>query len=498
MKKRLIESTVTAQLRALKKVNKKDELPLALFIFRRDLRLFDNTALLACAKSYKVAPIFIFTPEQLLKNPFKSSNAVEFMVESLEDLKGQIESEGGKFFTFFGEVEEVLTRLIRENEVKAVYFNRDYTPYAVARDAKIAELCIKSGVACESFDDALLMEDLSLRTGTGSVYTVFTPFGNRLAALPKRKVNFESVENWGELAGPKPLDDFRARLLEQEVFTENPNLAVRGGRAVGVGLLNRACKELSNYAKSRDVLGKSGTTQLSAHNKFGTLSIREIYFALAGAFGAQHDLIKQLYWRDFYYYLAAHKPEVLDGVPIPSKLRYSEINWRNDPKEFDRWCRGETGFPVVDAGIRQLNSTGFMHNRARMIVAMFLTKDLQIDWRWGEKHFAQKLVDYDRAQNAGGWAWCAGTGTDGSPFLRIFNPWLQQQKFDPDCVYIKRWVKELAGVSPADIHNWPEACSKYPGTYFCPMVDHSQAKIKALEAYGESKGGKKPYKDSDE
>lgn len=267
---------------------------------------------------------------------------------------------------------------------------------------------------------------------------------------------------------------------------------------MGVELLTRACKELSNYSKTRDALAQQGTSQLSAHNKFGTLSVREVYFALAAAFGAQHDLIKQLYWRDFYYYLTAHKPEVLEGVPIPSKIRYSDIHWRNDEAEFERWCRGETGFPVVDAGIRQLNSTGFMHNRARMIVAMFLTKDLQVDWRWGEAHFARKLVDYDRAQNAGGWAWCAGTGTDGSPFLRIFNPWLQQKKFDPTCAYIKRWVPELEGVDAEDIHNWPEAHKKHKKIYFPPMVDHNKAKIKALEAYGESKNTKKTEKDSEE
>jgi len=222
------------------------------------------------------------------------------------------------------------------------------------------------------------------------------------------------------------------------------------------------------YAATKDIPALS-TSNLSAHLKFGTLSIRETYHAIKKILGPTHLLLRQLYWRDFFTHVAYYSPFVF-GHAFHEK--YDQLIWEHDDKKFQRWCTGTTGFPIVDAGMRQLTTTGFMHNRVRMIAASFLTKDLHIDWRWGEKFFAQQLIDYDPAVNNGNWQWCASTGCDAQPYFRIFNPWLQQKKFDTECIYIKRWIPELKKVAPATIHTW--YANKLPSNYPKPMVDHTQ------------------------
>ena len=213
--------------------------------------------------------------------------------------------------------------------------------------------------------------------------------------------------------------------------------------------------------------------------------MRELYWFLRETLGAGHELIKQLYWRDFFYYLCFHFPDLYKGTPVPSKMRYNNIRWENDDSKFARWAIGNTGFPLVDAGMREMNATGYMHNRARMVVAMFLTKDLLIDWRKGEAYFSTKLIDIDRAQNVGNWIWAAGTGPDGSPWLRIFNPWTQLQKFDPDCVYVKRWLPELRDVPVKAVLNWNKEWANHKDCGYCePMVDHDVQKVLAIAGYG--------------
>lgn len=306
-------------------------------------------------------------------------------------------------------------------------------------------------------------------------YTVFTPF----------------YKNASQLHVAAPQQNQYSNYYQQEIsFTDkqtlaslsrkhNPNLLVKGGRKEALALLKQA-KTLENYAESRDIPAVNGTTKLSAHNKFGTLSIRELYSEIVKQFSQTHTLIKELYWRDFFTQITFYFPHVLGNA---FHEKYNRISWANNEKYFRAWCEGRTGFPIVDAGMRELNTTGYMHNRVRMITASFLVKDLHIDWRLGEKYFAQKLVDYDPAVNNGNWQWAASTGCDAQPYFRIFNPWLQQQKFDPECLYIKRWLVELSHCNPRDIH----ALEKHSGTslanYPSAIIDHRIESQKAKLLY---------------
>ena len=262
----------------------------------------------------------------------------------------------------------------------------------------------------------------------------------------------------------------------------NDEIFARGGRKNAQKVLNRLA-DFNDYDTDRDIPAKEATTGLSAHNKFGTVSIREVYHAVTDALGSSHTIIRELYWRDFFSHVAFHFPHIF-GHAFHKK--YEQLEWENSRKKFKVWCDGKTGFPIVDAGMRQLNVTGFMHNRVRMIVASFLVKDLHIDWRWGEKYFAQNLVDYDPAVNNGNWQWAASTGCDAQPYFRIFNPWIQGKKFDLDCIYIKKWVPELRKYSAKDIHRLEKggALDGYPEA----IVDHSEAKQVAEDMFIEASG----------
>ena len=263
----------------------------------------------------------------------------------------------------------------------------------------------------------------------------------------------------------------------------------QGGRKEALRIMQQV--DLKEYAKSRDIPMKSATSKMSAHLKFGCVSIREFYWFIRQSTSKSHELIRQLYWKDFYANIAYSFPHVLEGmVKSKNKPFYdSALVWEDTPNDrFSKWCAGNTGFPIVDAGMREMNATGFMHNRLRMITASFLIKDLHMDWRLGEKYFATQLTDYDPCSNNGGWQWCAGTGTDSQPYYRVLNPWLQAKRFDPDCAYIKLWVPELASVPAPDIIKWNESYGKYQNrTYPCPMLDHSEAKNKTMKAYYDSK-----------
>jgi deoxyribodipyrimidine photo-lyase len=279
----------------------------------------------------------------------------------------------------------------------------------------------------------------------------------------------------GKVSGAK-----KQKTIFHEVLTERSGvLALRGGRTEGLKRL-RLIDGMTSYKADRDIPALGATTMLSAHHKFGTISIRETYWRAAEAFGVSCHLISELYWRDFFTHIAWHFPHVFKGAFRPE---YNALEWNRSKKDFQRWCEGKTGFPIVDAGMRQMNETGYMHNRVRMIVASFLVKDLHINWQRGEKYFAQKLLDYDPAVNNGNWQWAASTGCDAQPYFRIFNPWLQQKKFDPDAEYIKRWVPELKNVSVKDIHQGykPNLFSdvKYPE----PMVDHAAERQETLKRF---------------
>ena len=343
------------------------------------------------------------------------------------------------------------------------------------RDKGIAMACQRHNIAFHCHADALLHEPEQVLKDDGKPYVIFTHAFKRARQLPvasPRKNNFENYYHQ-----PIQLAD---DTLPQK-FTTNTNtlLAVKGGRQEGRALLKRSLS-LTNYTDLRNFPAVRGTTMLSAHNKFGTLSIREVYQTIARELGEQHTLITELYWRDFFTHIAFHFPHIFSGA---FHQKYDSLDWDNNKKHFQAWCKGETGFPIVDAGMRELNTTGYMHNRVRMITASFLVKDLHIDWRWGEKYFAQQLVDYDPAVNNGNWQWSASTGCDAQPYFRIFNPWLQQKKFDANCDYIKKWLPELITCPIKAIHHPQKMAVFTPNNYFHPLVDHAAETCKTQRMY---------------
>ena len=446
----------------------------SLFIFRRDLRLEDNTGLIfALQSSELVIPAFIFTPEQIDTNPFRSDHCLKFMIESLEDLETQLEKKGGKLFYFKGKPEEIVSECKRKLNIEAVIVNRDYTPYSLQRDKKLEKTCKRDHLSFYSFDDALLHPPEDTLKKDGKPYSIFTPYFRNaskktvLPPLSNRKTNYyhQSIS----FAKDKvPVPKFKI---------EN---GVQGGRTEALKILKKIAS-FKKYGHLRDFPAEEYSTHLSPYLKFTVCSPREVYAEICRHLSPHHELIRSLYWRDFFTSIAFFFPHVFKGA---FHAKFDKIKWSYDKKAYQRWCEGLTGFPIVDAGMREMRETGFMHNRVRMIAASFLIKDLHIDWRWGEKYFAQTLVDYDPAVNNGNWQWVASTGCDAQPYFRIFNPWNQQKKFDPECAYIKKWVPELTKFSPKAIHAWQEEkfrenCKDYPA----PMVDHEKASKEILKAY---------------
>ena len=439
-----------------------------LFIFRRDLRLEDNTGLLFALKQAKeVIPCFIFTPEQIDRNPYRSDFCLQFMMESLEDLNDSLKKRGSRLHLFFDHPETIVAQCAKS--VDAVVVNQDYTPYSLARDEKIKRVCLKEGMDFHSFEDALLHPMAETLKGDENPYTIFTPYFRNASRL---EVNQPAANKHRNFACIRMKFEEKESLLER-ILPKRFEL-MRGGRRA-------ALKVLKNLGKFKDYPAEEATTHLSAHLKFTTCSVREAYYAIKEQLGIGSGLIRALYWRDFFTSIAWHFPEVFQGA---FHSKFNKLSWNNDKKLFKLWCEGKTGFPIVDAGMRQMNATGFMHNRVRMITASFLVKDLHVDWRWGEKYFAKTLIDYDPAVNNGNWQWVASTGCDAQPYFRVFNPWSQQEKFDPECIYIKKWVPELRDLSSESIHHWYEEehwleCPHYPS----PIADHAKESKITLGRY---------------
>lgn len=449
--------------------------PLALHIFRRDLRLNDNTALLeALQTSHAVIPCFIFDKRQIENNHYKSDDAIQFMVHSLKELNAELNKKNGKLYFFYGIAEDIVLDLLKTIDIKAIFINRDYTPFSKNRDAAIEKICRDFNIDFYAYADALLHEPEEILKPDQKPYTIFTHFLKKALPIPVKSPQSNSYENY--YRAPIQIED--THIIEKLSQINNPNIIVKGGRIEGLSLLNKV-KKLDHYQEIRNIPSLNGTTHLSAHNKFGTISIREFYEVVLKNFGKNHSLINEIIWRDFFTHIAFHFPHVFKES---FHEKYKNINWSKNEKHFLAWCEGRTGFPIVDAGMRELNTTGYMHNRVRMIVASFLTKDLHIDWRLGEEYFAQKLVDYDPAVNNGNWQWAASTGCDAQPYFRIFNPWLQQQKFDPDCVYIKRWIPALNDVPPATIHQLDKMKESIKN-YSSPIINHAIESQKAKMMY---------------
>ncbi len=442
-----------------------------LFIFRRDLRQIDNIGLMEMSKKCKkLYGIFILTPEQITTNAYKSSRAINFMIESLMEIDN--------LTIFYGDNIKIIESIIKHANIDIVGTNRDFTPYAQKRDAELLKLCEKNKVVCNLYDDYYLLQMGSITTDGGKPYQKYTPFYNKFAkelkkiAPPSHKqINIIRLDATGIGGVVKNVEKYMtdAKILGGESI-------IHGGRSNAIKQLTASLKTQSNYNKTRNDLTYT-TSMLSAYIKFGCISIREVYDKTHG----NRDFVKQLIWREFYANIMYSFPHVIGN---PLKDAYGRIKWDDDAKYFTAWKDGKTGYPVVDAGMRQLNTTGFMHNRARLITASFLVKVLLIDWQKGERYFAQRLIDYDPSANNGNWQWVAGSGADSQPYFRIFNPWLQTENYDPEVVYIKKYIPELAEVPAKDILKWYDTHSKYPQIkYPSPIVDYTTRKEYVLKKY---------------
>lgn len=446
----------------------------SLFIFRRDLRIDDNTGLYAATQQSKqVIPCFIIDPVQVKKiNPYRSLNAIQFMRQALHSLQSQFAQRNGHLYVFFGPSNNVIPSLIQDLSIDAVFVNRDYTPFSIHRDETIQKICLHNHIKFHQYNDVLLNEPEDIKTGNNTPYSIFTPFFNKARLHPVAPINLIKTSNWYSKPIKNSLKSF------DHVFEDyqNNKLHVAGTHKAAQHILANI-NSFDDYAKTHDIPSLA-TTNLSPYIKFGLVSIRQVYHTIYTKLG-YNPLIRQLYWRDFFVHIAYFSPFVF-GQPFQQK--YADLPWENNQEKFVTWQHGLTGFPIIDAGMRQLRDTGYMHNRVRLLTASFLVKDLHIDWRWGEQYFAQQLVDYDPAVNNGNWQWIASTGTDSQPYFRIFNPWIQQKKFDPACLYIKKWIPELANLSSAKIHNLNKKTDVNPKNYPVPILDHTieSAKTKLL------------------
>jgi deoxyribodipyrimidine photo-lyase len=421
-----------------------------IFWFRRDLRLFDNTGLhYAQQDGIPVIPLFIFDTNILNDLPNKQDARVEFIHSELKDMNEKLNKIGSSMLVKHGKPDEVYRALIDEFDINAVYTNRDYEQYAKDRDEDISNICEHHGIGFYDFKDHVIFEKEEVLNGSNEPYKVFTPYKNK----------------WLEKLASGFIHPYKVK-MDKEYFYQNkfklPALGEIGFEETEIDIPKKKYKEdiIETYDKTRNFPAKNGTSRLGIHLRFGTISIRE---AVSRAQNLNDTWLNELIWRDFYSMILANFPHVENGS---FKKEYDNIPWNNNEEQFKKWCEGKTGYPIVDAGMRELNNTGYMHNRVRMIVASFLTKHLLIDWRWGEAYFAEKLLDYELASNNGGWQWAAGSGTDAQPYFRIFNPYSQTDKFDKDKKYIKKWVPEFG-------------TDKYPE----PIVDHKEARERALDTY---------------
>jgi deoxyribodipyrimidine photo-lyase len=444
-----------------------------LFIFRRDLRIDDNNGLInAINDSKEVYPCFIFDKRQINDNEYFTHKGFNFMLTALNRLNNLLNN---KLNIYYGIAHEVIEEIILKEKIEAVYVNRDYTPFSIKRDEEIKKNCEKNNVLFKQFNDLLLNEPEDCLKADNTPYTIFTPFYKNASKFEiKKPLKFEK-NNFNKIFTLKTSKKFNNFIKENNYEIKYKSLLDEAEKNIS------KIDDFSDYDLTRNYPSLDSTTKFSVHLKFGTFSVREIFYKIQDNLFIGHPLIRQLYWRDFFHHIAFHFPHVFKGS---FKKEYDKIKWEDDEFKFKAWKDGKTGFPIVDAGMRELNETGYMHNRVRMITASFLVKDLNIDWRKGEKYFAQKLIDYDPSLNNGNWQWSASTGCDAQPYFRIFNPWLQQKKFDFNCKYIKQWVVELKNVDKEIIHNLFELeLINYPK----PIVDHKEVSKKSIDLFKQVK-----------
>jgi len=467
----------------------------ALVWFRRDLRDHDHAALArALDEGGPVYAAFVFDREILdaLRSP--ADRRVEFIHGSVAALDARLRARGGGLIVAHERARDAIPRLARELRVAAVHANRDYEPSARDRDAAVEASLAEAGIAFRSHKDQVIFERDEIVTRAGTPFSVFTPYRNAwLAKLAPAHVTPHDANDSAPLAPPPAALDTGLPSLDALGFraTGLPALGVRSGMDGARALFADFSRRIDGYHLARDFPARKGPSYLSVHLRFGTIAIRELV-ALAHARSLLPDgagaatWLSELVWREFYASILASFPHVLRGA---FRREYDRVRWDDDPRGFRAWCEGRTGYPLVDAGMRQLRETGWMHNRARMVVASFLTKDLLVDWRRGERFFLQRLVDGDPASNDGGWQWAASTGTDAQPYFRVFNPVAQGLRFDPDGTYVRRHVPELARLAGAAAHEpWksPALARDYPA----PIVDHAERREEALARYREVRSGR--------
>jgi deoxyribodipyrimidine photo-lyase len=459
--------------------------------FRRDLRITDNTALnAACASGAEVIPAYVASDWQG-QHRWTGPIRQEFLCGCLRSLDGNLRTVGGRLIVRQGRADDELGRLIRETGAAALYFNRDPDPFGKRMEERLRRVCGDLGVAVHGFKDHFLHESSEVRTGGGGPFRVYTPFGRVWRALPKVlpgpvAANLATPAEVGSLELPA--------LATWGLASSGADLPEPGERAARERLRRAIEGPLRAYSESRDTPHGQTTSRLGQDLRFGLLSIREVHArSLAAREGAGtkgvrdsfDKFIGELGWREFYASVLAEWPEVLD---LEFNPQWRGLPWGEADERFDRWARGETGFPIVDAGMRELLATGFMHNRVRMIVAMFLTKDLQVDWRHGESWFMRHLVDGEIGSNNGGWQWSAGTGADAAPYFRIQNPWTQTKRYDPDGTYIKRWVPELQKIPGPVLATEPSPGMRIAPGYPLPMVRHAEERDRILGIFAAHKG----------
>lgn len=425
---------------------------IAIFWFRRDLRLEDNIGLQqALASGLPVLPIFIFDTDILNNLEDKADRRVDYIQQALTGINQQLKQHQSGLQTFWGTTTDVFKNLATTYDIHAIYCNRDYEPQAIARDVAVKEWSAAQNIGFYDFKDQVIFDRFEITKDNKSPYTIYTPYAKKwLNTLEPKdysiqktdfrnfiKAAFKDIHSLESIGFKKTDMIFESPILDANIIDE--------------------------YDKYRDFPALQHTTQLGIALRFGTISIRK---CMTFALNHSQTWLGELIWREFFMQILFHFPKV---VQSSFKPQFEHIKWRNNEDEFELWCQGKTGYPIVDAGMRQLNQTGFMHNRVRMVVASFLCKHLLIDWRWGEAYFASKLNDYDLSANNGNWQWAAGSGCDAAPYFRIFNPRLQVKRFDKDFDYIKKWLPEFESTD-----------------YINPIVDHKEARERALRVYGES------------
>ena len=467
------------------------EIDRALVWFRRDLRLADNAALHhALAAARQVHCAFVFDREILDVLPDPADRRVEFIWDSAAELKAALERHGGTLTVRHARVGEAIPALARELGVTAVFANHDYEPQAIARDAAVGRALAQHGIALHTFKDQVVFEKDEVLTADGRPYSVFTPYRNAwLKKLTPFHLEAYPVEKRLDCLAQVPAAPLPA--LEAMGFrrTSLRELGIVPGMTGAAQAFADFRKRMRYYKERRDYPAQKGPSYLSVHLRFGTISIRELARAAHAAAGeGAQTWLNELVWRDFYHQILWHYPHVVAGA---FRHEYDALRFPNDEGLWRAWCEARTGYPLVDAAMRQLNQTGYMHNRLRMVVASFLVKDLLVDWRRGERYFAEKLNDFDLAANNGGWQWAASTGCDAQPYFRIFNPVSQSLKFDPEGRFIRKYVPELAGFDDDAIHEpWTLStdAQRTAGVvigkdYPAPVVDHAAARKKALDLY---------------